>query len=241
MSTCVRRAIKNAAVRHNRVDDSRNFERQFLLRTILVIEDHVLVREGLMATVRKLSSNVEVLGVGDVIQAVAMLNQHDVDLVLLDLMLPGSDGEAFLPVLRARFPSVPVVVLSAKDDANTVAEVMEMGASGFVSKGSTGAELLQALKVVQAGELFVSPSVRDAALRIARRRQEQGDQSHFQGLTPTQARVLSLLCGGNSNDQIGALMGIGRGTVKVHVSAVIRALGVSSRAEAVAKWNRIPR
>ena len=214
-------------------------ERQFSVLTILVIEDHVLVREGLLATVKKLATNLKVIGVGDVIEAVAALNQHEVDFVLLDLMLPGSDGQAFLPVLRARFPTVPVVVLSARDDANTVAEVMDMGASGFVSKRSSGVELLQALKAVQAGELFVSPSVRDAALKIARRRQDQSIDSPPSGLTPTQDRVLSLLCGGNSNEQIGSLMGIGRGTVKTHVSAIIKAMGVNSRAEAVAKSNRL--
>lgn len=212
--------------------------RQYVLLTILVIEDHVLVREGLLATVKKSAMSLNVIGVGDVIQAVAKLNQHDVDLVLLDLMLPGSDGQAFLPVLRARFPSIPVIVLSARDDANTVAEVMAMGASGFVTKASSGMELLQALTAVQSGELFVSPSVRDAALKIARRRQDQDAELHDHGLTPTQSRVLSLLCGGNSNEQIGVLMGIGRGTVKTHMSAIIKAMGVSSRAEAVAKSNR---
>ena len=213
--------------------------------TVLVVEDHVLVREGLLATVSKLAVDVHAISAGDVLQAIRVLEKYEVDLVLLDLMLPKTSGETLLPIIRSRFASVPVVVLSAKDDANTVADVMAAGASGFVSKASSGSELLQAIKSVRAGELYVTPSVRDAALKVAMRREIHTGKRDLaiallghEGLTPTQSRVLSLLCEGNSNGQIAVVLGIGAGTVKTHVSAIIKTMGVTTRAEAVAKLNR---
>lgn len=200
---------------------------------ILVVDDHVLVREGLLVTLKQLGPQVETVGAGDATEAAAILDSEDIDLMLLDLMLPGTKGQTFLPVVRRRFPTVPVVVLSALDDADTVAGVMGRGASGFISKGASSEQLLDALRRVLAGEVYVPPGLRDAVSRSAVARDAGGGglAKRF-GLTPAQERVLEHLAEGASNRQIAETLGLTEGTVKIHVSAIMRALKVANRAEA---------
>ena len=206
---------------------------------VLVVEDHVLVREGLLAMVKTLETVVSAMGVPDANSAIAVLEAEDVDLVLLDLMLPGTKGQTLLPVLRRRFPTVPVVVVSALDDADTVAKVMEAGASGFVSKSASSEELVSALRNVIAGEIYLSPSLRDAANRSSNAK-KHGNQPLAQrfGLTASQARVLEQLSDGSGNRQIAERLGISEGTVKIHVSAIMKVLQVENRAEAALIANR---
>ncbi len=205
---------------------------------ILVVEDHALVREGLMATLKNLAKGSEVVGVGDAQAAIPVLEGEDVDLMMLDLMLPGTRGETLLPVVRRRFPTVPVVVLSALDDAATVADVIKKGASGFISKSSSSDELLSALKRVLEGEVFVPAALVDAVNRTVAKGGEaaQSTKARSTGqrfaLTPAQERVLQHLGEGNTNRQIADLLGLTEGTVKIHVSAIIKALKVNNRAEA---------
>jgi DNA-binding NarL/FixJ family response regulator len=200
---------------------------------ILVVEDHVLVREGLLTTLKHLGPRVETVGAGDANEAVTFLEHEDIDLMILDLMLPGTKGQTFLPVARRRFPTVPVVVLSALDDADTVAGVMKSGASGFISKGSSSDQLLDALRRVLAGEVYVPATLREAVGRSSAAKADGGrGVAQRYGLTPAQERVLQHLAEGNSNRQIAELLGLTEGTVKIHVSAIIKALKVTNRAEA---------
>ncbi len=207
---------------------------------ILVVEDHALVREGLLATLRALQPGAQPVGVGDAAAAVLILEQEDVDLMLLDLMLPGTRGQTFLPVVRRRFPTVPVIVLSALDDAETIASVIKAGASGFISKGFSGEELLAAIRKVLSGEVFVPPAQQEAVNRNlgATPRAGSGPLGQRFGLTPAQERVLDHLAEGNSNRQIADVLGLTEGTVKIHVSAIIKALKVTNRAEAALVANR---
>lgn len=200
---------------------------------ILVVEDHVLVREGLLTTLKAMGQDVLTVGAADASEAIAHLEQDDIDLMLLDLMMPGTKGQTFLPVVRRRFPTVPVVVLSALDDAETVGGVMKSGASGFISKAASSEELLDALNKVLAGDIFVPPALLDAINRRASPKAD-GKRSIAQrhGLTPAQERVLLHLAEGNTNRQIADVLGLTEGTVKIHVSAIIKALKVNNRAEA---------
>lgn len=206
---------------------------------VLVVEDHVLVREGLVGTVKGLGGDVAVIGVPDANAAIAILDGEDVDLMLLDLMLPGTTGQTLLPVLRRRFPTVPVVVVSAMDDANTVAEVMGMGASGFVSKSGSGRDLIDALRRVLAGDIYLTPALRSASSRSTLAKKREQPLAQRIGLTAAQARVLEQLVDGGSNREIGERLGISEGTVKIHVSAIIKALNVNNRAEAALAVNRM--
>jgi DNA-binding NarL/FixJ family response regulator len=202
---------------------------------ILVIEDHALVREGLLLALKALEespdpSPLEILGARDADEATRLIEQNDdFDLCLLDLMLPGTGGLAFLGVLRKRYPHIPVVVLSALDDADTVAKVMKGGAAGFVSKASPTDVLLGALREVLAGEIWLPPEYRGMSGKKKRAR----TVAERYGLTKSQACVLDLLAEGKTNREIAELLGVTEGTVKIHVSAIFKALGVSNRSQAL--------
>lgn len=200
---------------------------------ILVIEDHTLVREGLLLALKALDEAggpVEVLGAKDADDAAVLLNANDdFDLVLLDLMLPGTSGMAYLGVIRKRHPHIPVVILSALDDGETVMKAIRQGAAGFVSKASPTDTLLGALREVLAGEIWLPPEYRDMS---GKRRRAKTVAERF-GLTKSQARVLELLAEGKTNREIGELLDVTEGTVKIHVSAIFKALNVSNRSQAL--------
>ncbi len=208
---------------------------------LLVVEDHALVREGLLATLKNLGAETRTFGVPDANEAIGILEKEDIDMMILDLMLPGTKGQTFLPVVRRRFPTVPVVVLSALDDADTVSRVMKAGASGFVSKSGSSTELLEALRAVLSGEIYLPPKLQELTNRSETAHGEGKSLAQRFGLTTAQARVLELLAEGRSNRQIGELLGLSEGTVKIHVSAIMKALGVSNRSEAALLASRKPR
>lgn len=202
---------------------------------LLVIEDHALVREGLVQTLRQLEAEVSVLEAGDCDQGCALLErEEDFDLVLLDLALPGVDGLTCLSIIRQRYPAVPVVIVSAYDDAHTVNRAIKAGAAGFVSKAYSGERMLEALRQVLDGQMHVpegllaiSPVNEPVPVSIGKSKPQDF------GLTERQTKVLSLMVRGKSNREIAELMGLTEGTVKVHVTAIFKALKVSSRTQAL--------
>lgn len=209
---------------------------------LLVVEDHALVREGLVQTLSQLDADSTVVETKDAESALRVLEADDeFDLVLLDLMLPGISGMAFLAVLRRRFPAVPVVILSALDDTETISRAMRQGASGFVTKTSSSDVLLEALRQVLDGGVYVPPKA--IAKGVGKRGAGEGTRSARSlvdrfGLTTGQMRVLELLMQGKSNREIGELLGLTEGTVKIHVSKIFKALNVSSRAQAMVALSR---
>jgi DNA-binding NarL/FixJ family response regulator len=200
---------------------------------ILVIEDHALVREGLLLALKALEeadTTAEIIGARDADEATALLEANDdFDLALLDLMLPGTGGLAFLGVMRKRFPHVPVVILSALDDADTVLKAIRGGAAGFVSKASPTDVLLGALREVLNGEIWLPPEYRE----LTGKRKRARTVAERYGLTKSQARVLELLAEGKTNRDIADMLGVTEGTVKIHVSAIFKSLGVNSRSQAL--------
>lgn len=200
---------------------------------ILVIEDHALVRDGLLQALKALEDGgapTEILGARDADEATRLLEANsDFDLLLLDLMLPGTGGMAFLGVVRKRFPHIPVVVLSALDDGDTVSKAIRQGAAGFVSKASPTDELLEALREVLAGETWLPPEHRGSSTR---RRRPKTVAERF-SLTKSQARVLELVAEGKTNRDIAKLLDVTEGTVKIHVSAIFKAMGVANRSQAL--------
>ena len=207
---------------------------------LLVVEDHALVREGLLATLKNLGAETQTFGVKDASEAIGVLEAEDIDMMILDLMLPGTKGQTFLPLVRRRFPTVPVVILSALDDADTVSRVMKDGASGFVSKSGSSTELLDALRAVLAGEIYLPPKLRKLTKHSESAQGEGKGKPLAQrfGLTAAQVRVLELVAEGCSNRRISELLGLTEGTVKIHVSAIMRAMGVSNRSEAALMVSR---
>ena len=205
---------------------------------LLVVEDHALVREGLLATLKNLGAETQTFGVKDASEAVGVLEAEDIDMMILDLMLPGTKGQTFLPLVRRRFPTVPVVILSALDDAETVSRVMKDGASGFVSKSGSSTELLEALRAVLSGEIYLPPKLRKLTKNSESAQGERKPLAQRFGLTAAQVRVLELVAEGCSNRRISELLGLTEGTVKIHVSAIMKAMGVSNRSEAALMVSR---
>jgi len=203
--------------------------------SLLVVEDHALVREGLVQTLRQLDSCVIVYEAADSGAASALLDDGlSVDLMVLDLGLPGIDGLSYLVSLRQNHPEIPVVILSAYDDAHTVGRAMKCGAAGFVSKTCSSERLLAGLREVLEGRVF-KPDLLPAASPAVSPRVSMGEgaePTEF-GLTERQAEVLGLMASGKSNREIAALLGLSEGTVKIHLTAIFKALGVTSRTQAM--------
>ncbi|KYC29393.1 putative two-component response regulator [Sterolibacterium denitrificans] len=202
---------------------------------LLIVEDHALVREGLLHTLKKLGRDVVCNGVQNAEEALALLEKEGSEhygLCLLDLMLPGLNGMGCLGVLRKRFPALPVVIISALDDRNTIERAMRAGASGFISKSSPGAVLLNALRTVLAGDVYVPRVFHDEILMRGKRNSNASLAEQY-NLTTAQMRVLEPLVQGKTNRQISELLGLTEGTIKVHVSAILKALNVDNRSQAL--------
>ncbi len=201
---------------------------------ILVIDDHPLVVDALAQLLPQIDPAMEVRAALDPREAITVLdNEPDVALVLLDLALPGARGLDFLGDLKLDYPGVPVVVLSATHDRATVMAALGAGAHGFIPKTADGAKLLDAVRRVLEGG--VSPLPDETAM-------PDGDGVHLEpralGLTARQTDVLKLLVQGKPNKLICRDLKLSEGTVKVHVSAILKALRVHSRTEAIAALAR---
>ena len=202
---------------------------------ILVCDDHAIFRAGLRAVLGELSAEAELLEAPDVAQALALVKSHiDTELVLLDLHMPGTDGRTGLRQLRAAQPALPVVIVSATDDPAEMRRVLDEGASGFISKSSSSAELLAALRLVLAGGVYVpraalaapAPAAGSGAARREQRRERAGT------LSARQIEVLSLMARGLTNREICGVLDIREGTVKTHIAAIFETLEVTNRTEA---------
>jgi DNA-binding NarL/FixJ family response regulator len=207
------------------------------LHRLVIADDHPLFRGALREAVSGVLGRADI-GEAATFEEVTDLLERDseVDLILLDLRMPGVRGFSGLMYLRAQYPSVPVVVVSANDDPAVIRRCMEFGASGFFPK-TLGADALRAAvaRVLQ-GEVWTPPDVdlardidAEAAAMIAR----------LATLTPQQVRVLMMLSGGLLNKQIAYQLGVSEATVKAHVSAILQKLGVDSRTQAVIAAGRI--
>lgn len=191
---------------------------------ILLCEDHALFREGLELVLGQLDPDVELLGVGDAETALEQMADDDLDLVLLDIGLPGMDGFEALARLRSEHPSVPVVVLSASERPEDVRRALEGGAAGFIPKSTRGSVLQGALRLVLAGGIYTPPLMLDAAPPAPR--------PTAADLTPRQLEILRLLARGLTNKEICGVLGIAEGTVKSHVVRIYEVLDVTNRTEA---------
>lgn len=200
---------------------------------IMIVEDHTLVREAMAQTLSRLEPEVECVEARDADDALARLARDgSFDLAVIDLMLPDMNGFSLLAVMAKRFPDVPAIVVSAMDDEASVRRAIKGGASGFVSKASSGEELLRAVRMVLGG------GVHTPEMPATNGRRTGAPASERFGLTAAQSRVLELLAQGRTNREIAELLGLSEGTVKVHMSAIFRALNVSNRAQALVVISR---
>jgi DNA-binding NarL/FixJ family response regulator len=198
---------------------------------LIIADDHPLFRGALREAVSGLLARVDIAEAGTFDAAAELLERSsDVDLILLDLAMPGVRGFSGLMFMRAQYPSVPVIVVSATDEPIVIRRCMEFGASGFIPK-TLGVEVMRsAIKRVLDGGVWTPPDVDLTAVSDV----ETGElMARMATLTPQQVRVLMMLSEGLLNKQIAFQLGVSEATVKAHVSAILQKLGVESRTQAV--------
>ncbi|MBA8837358.1 MULTISPECIES: response regulator transcription factor [unclassified Ochrobactrum] len=203
----------------------------------IIADDHPLFRGALRQVLSGQSENVEIVEVGD-FDAVRKLvaERDDIDLLLLDLTMPGGAGLSGLVALKALQPALPVVIVSATDDAATIHHAVELGASGFISKSASMETIGEAVRAVLAGDIWTPEGI---DLDHPKDPEIEGLIARLRTLTPQQTRVLTMLAEGLLNKQIAYELSVSEATVKAHVSAVLQKLGVDSRTQAVILLSRI--
>ena len=208
---------------------------------VLIVDDHPLYRLALAGAVAAACPDCEIVEADSVGGLFDALDQHpDVDLLLLDLNLPGAYGFNALAHLRGSRPELPIIVVSASDDAGTMRRALAFGAQSFVSKSADAVTIGATVRAVLRGEVVTpaglgpdrGPGTDDGALEIAQRMAQ---------LTPQQFRVLGMLCAGRLNKQIGDELQITEATVKAHMTVILRKLGASNRTQAVLLAGRLAR
>ena len=198
---------------------------------LVIADDHPLFRGALREAVSGLFAETDIAEAGSFDEVAAQLDRGgDIDLVLLDLAMPGVRGFSGLMYLRAQYPSVPVVVVSANDDPAVIRRCMEFGASGFIPKTVAAEAMRSAVAAVLAGGVWTPPDVDYATAADATTAELV---QRLATLTPQQVRVLMMLSEGLLNKQIAYELSVSEATVKAHVSAILQKLGVESRTQAV--------
>lgn len=203
----------------------------------VIADDHPLFRGALKQALSGIADVATILEAGDFEATKALIAANeDVDLVLLDLSMPGASGLSGLISLRGIHSAAPMVVVSAHDDAETIRRALELGASGFISKSASMEEIRAAVTTVLSGGITAPIGIE---LGVERDPEISDLIKRLQSLTPQQARVLGMLAEGLLNKQIAYELGVSEATVKAHVSAILQKLNVESRTQAVITASKI--
>jgi len=200
---------------------------------VLLVDDHALIRDALRGVLKELAHDATVLEASDCRQAMRLIDEHpDLHLILLDLNLPDRDGFAVLTDLRKRYATISVVVLSAFQDRDNVLRALDLGALGFIPKSSAREVMVNALRLVMSGGTYIPPEAlaRAEAKEAALGRPVTPAEL---GLTERQMEVLALMMKGKSNKAISRILDVAEPTVKHHITAILKALKVTNRTEAV--------
>ena len=202
---------------------------------LLVVDDHPIVREGLAAFLEQLGPDTAVLQAGDASRALALAAQHsDLDVVILDLALPGLNGMSAIAEFGRVRPELPVIVLSASEDARQAREALAQGALGYVPKSASRQTLVSAIQLVLNGEIYVPPLILNDTAAAKPMAQGVGASPARPLLTGRQIDVLRRLSAGQSNKTIARDLDLSEKTVKAHITAIFKALNVVNRTQAAA-------
>jgi DNA-binding NarL/FixJ family response regulator len=203
----------------------------------VIADDHPLFRDALTQTLMNLFEDACIDGAGSLDEVMQVLNKNKPpDLILLDLKMPGVQGFSGLSFLRAQYPGLPVIVVSANEEPSVIRRAMDFGASGFIPKSSPVETMRAAVSEVLNGGIWVPENV-----DLASQEDDEVTQliQRFATLTPQQLRVLMMLREGLLNKQIAYELSVSEATVKAHVSAILQKLSVESRTQAVIAASRI--
>lgn len=200
---------------------------------ILLADDHVLFRSGLSLVLAELDDTIEIVEAGSRDEAIGAAQKNSFDLILTDLLMPGMDRIAGVAELKAAYPDVPLIVVSMLDNRNDIRRALDAGAMGFIPKSSTPRVMIEAIKLVMAGGVYLPPSV------LIEETGGEGSEGGKPGsppskhLTERQRAVLAELAMGKSNKEIAQSLHLSEATVKVHLAAIMRVLDVRNRTQAV--------
>ena len=202
---------------------------------ILVIDDHPLLREAVREVLKQLDASIKVVEASDCDAALAVAEREpELDLILLDIQMPGRSGLDALSDLREKHPEVPVVVLSGSELPGDVMRALDGGAMGFIPKSQPSRVMINALRLVLAGGVYLPPEILNQSIfPPGMAPAEKPRTSEDIGLTGRQSEVLALLVQGKPNKLICRELGLAEGTVKIHISGILKALGVNNRTQAV--------
>jgi DNA-binding NarL/FixJ family response regulator len=200
---------------------------------IIIADDHPLFRNALCQAVKQVVPDADIMECDSISSLETLLTaQSDVDLILLDLRMPGANGFSGLVLIRRQHPDIPVVVISASDDHMIMQRAIEYGASGFIPKASDLSQIADALQTVMNGSLWL-PSV----ISQNPSNDEHEFAQRLKTLTPQQLRVFMMLTKGLLNKQIAGQVNVSEATVRTHMTAIFRKLGVRNRTQAVLAAN----
>lgn len=193
---------------------------------ILVVDDHALFREGLSHVLQSLEQNVSILEAPNCDVAIQLVSEHaDLDLVLLDLNMPGTDSFEVLEMFTKSYPATPVVILSASTQREDVQRALDAGAVGFIGKDTSSALMINALRLIFSGGIYTPPIMSEQQISTQ-------DTDNSLELTPRQLQVLALLVKGGSNKVIASKLDIAEATVKMHITSILKSLSVTNRTQA---------
>lgn len=201
------------------------------MRKVLIADDHPLFRDALKRAVAQAVPDARLIEVEDVAALHAAVDAHpELELLLLDLQMPGASGFSALVHIRHQHPGLPIIVVSAHEQAAVIRRAIAHGASGYIPKSTPAAQIVDAVSKVLDGDLWVPSEVRGGGGGL--RPDEADAAAQISALTPQQFRVFNMIAEGLLNKQIAYELGVSEATVKAHMTAIMRKLGVSNRTQA---------
>jgi two-component system, NarL family, nitrate/nitrite response regulator NarL len=200
---------------------------------LLIVDDHPVLRDGLAALLQHAGPDTTVLQARDAGEGLAIADSHgDLDVIILDLEMPGMKGVEALSEFGRKRPDVPVIVLSSSEDPGDVRKSLAAGALGYVPKSASQQVLLSAIRLVLNGDLYIPPLILDENPTAAGQRIRTAGPEGAPQLTQRQIEILRLLSEGMPNKTIAAALNLSVKTVKVHITAIFKALNVANRTQA---------
>ncbi len=209
-----------------------------LAQKVIIADDHPLFRAALKQAVTQAVPGVEVVEADSLTAVQGAAEQHaDADLILLDIHMPGAQGFSGLVFLRGQHPSIPVIVVSGSEEIHVMKRAMDYGASGFIPKSAPLETIAEAISQVLQGEEWLPEDISDSMDELPE--EDYNFAAAIASLTPQQFRVLTMLTEGLLNKQIAYELNVSEATIKAHVTAILRKLGVHSRTQAVIAAQRL--
>ena len=199
--------------------------------TLLIADDHPLYRDALRGALSLTLPDLILREAGDLTTTVDILEKEDIDLLLLDLHMPGSHDMFGLVHIRKLYPELPVAVVSGTEDAAIISKIVGVGALGFIPKTASSGDIANAVQSILDGDIWLPESVSEKIEEVDEAFSELADK--VASLTPSQYKVLCYMRDGLLNKQIGYNLDIAEATVKAHVTAIFKKLGINNRAQAV--------